>query len=643
MSDHDKDAAKSNFLATMSHEMRTPVQAVYGLLELIELEDINPRVREMTGIAKSSANALLEILDDVLDFAKMDADKLDLDDFEVPVRTLVRGTMEALSVKVQGRPVRLKDEIDEDVPVVIKGDPKRLRQILTNLCGNAIKFTAQGSVTVRVSRNCPHLSLKDDDIGLRFEVIDTGAGMDQETSAKLFQPFQQADSSTSRKYGGTGLGLSICKKLVEMMGGQIGVLSEKDKGSNFWFELPTSAVEGDRGASDLPDLTGLSILSVEDHPQGAREIVSSLRSMGALVESVPTAKEGRKLIEARPYDVAIIDQGLPDGEGLQLIRDMMDIRANTGFIMYTVHDDSGLQHSLQALGVAYLSKPASRKGLGEAVKDAAVKTHVLSSDSPRRLLIAEDTESVRDLIKRQLASLNVEADFVRNGAEALNALKKGEYGILFTDLHMPELDGYALVQTVRALEKADGDKDKRMPVIALTADIQMKHKNAYLAHGFDECLIKPVTLGHFRRLLVRWGLLEEGEAAQPEEKTQQVITTYEAGSAINEEAVIAQIGPMGRETVDMLVMFIRMTEPLFSDLKRAVKDGKAGDVSETAHSLKGAARSAGALKLGDMAESLQSESENDNAPSFEALVADMEAEFARVREEVKAMRSSLQA
>jgi len=228
----EADAAaemKANFLATMSHEIRTPMQSIYGLLELIGEEKPDIKINSMVDIAKTSASGLLEILDDILDFAKIDANKMQLDTFEVPVRTLVRGINEAMAVRVHGKNVQILDDIANEVPFVVIGDPKRLRQILMNLIGNALKFTTQGTVTARVI-TVPPPENSTSKIILRFEVVDTGIGMDQKTCDMLFQPFTQADSSTSRKFGGTGLGLSISKKLVGLMRGQIGVNSVEGEG-----------------------------------------------------------------------------------------------------------------------------------------------------------------------------------------------------------------------------------------------------------------------------------------------------------------------------------------------------------------------------------------------------------------------------
>lgn len=623
---------KSNFLATMSHEIRTPMQSIYGLLELIGEEKPPEKIQTMVVTAQNAACGLLEILDDILDIAKMDADKMELDPFEVPVRMLVRGTLEALVVKVHGVNIDLVDDIQSDVPFVILGDPKRLRQIIMNLTGNGIKFTDHGSVTVRVTTNVQHITPKDGELGLRFEIIDTGIGMSQDVCDKLFGSFTQADSSTSRKYGGTGLGLNISKKLVELMGGEIGVFSTEGTGSTFWFEIPTSEVSTDENTVELPDLTGISILSVEDHPQGAKEIKNSLQSMGAKVESCGTCEEARSLVEKIPFDIAICDQGLPDGLGLDLIRDITNLRPNMGLVMYTVRDDIGLSHTLQALGVTYLTKPASRAGLGEAVLNATSKVTKLSSDGPRRLLIAEDTASVRDILQRQLDNLGVEADFAVNGIEALQALKTGKYGILFSDLHMPEMDGYTLVKTIR---EDVSDQENRFPVIALTADVQMAQRDTYMSHGFDECLLKPVSLGQIRRLLIRWGLLdEEAKADTPvtvteTEQPENAEASDDKPPAVDKDAIRSQMGALDENAVEMMGMFAEMTEPLIADLITAKDAQSQAGLREHAHSLKGGARSACCNVLGDIASELQDESEN--AKFRPDLVDDIAAEFERVK------------
>ena len=618
---------KSNFLATMSHEIRTPMQTIYGLLELIAAEKPDENIASMVNTAQSASASLLEILDDILDVAKMDAGAMELDIFEVPVRLLVRGTLEALSVKVRGIHVQLIDDISTDVPFVVLGDPKRLRQVIMNLCGNALKFTHDGSVTVRVTTKAKQVKAPENGLVLRFEVIDTGIGIAPEVCKKLFSSFTQADNTTSRKYGGTGLGLSISKKLVELMNGEIGVESKEGKGSTFWFEIPTEEISTDEARVELPDLEGISVLSVEDHPQGAKEILTSLRAMGAEVEQCGSCAEGMALALQRRFDVAVIDQGLPDGLGLNLMREIIPIRPYTGMIMYTVRDDVGLAHSLHSLGAHYLTKPASRRGLGEAVKHAAHQ-HKGDIVENARLLVAEDTDSVRDIIRRQMEHLGSNATFVSNGKEALDALESGDFNLLITDLHMPELDGYEVVNCIRE-GKASVEED--FPVIALTADVQLTQRENYMSHGFDEYLLKPVTIGQLRGLLVRWHLLDVKGIREdaPKENVAAKVKT----SSIDQDGLLEQIGALDERTRDMMYMFVDMTAPVIDKINQVLKDGDGKQLSELGHSLKGAARSACCTKLGELAAHLQDHGNTHDDCS--KCVEDINAEFLRVKADIK--------
>lgn len=636
---------QASFLAMISHEIRTPMQAVYGILELIGEETQEQRILDLLSTAKTSASGLLEILDDVLDLAKMDAAKFDLDDFEVPVRMLAKGVIEGLSVKIRNKPVALRDEVASDVPFVIRGDPKRLRQILMNLVGNAIKFTAKGSVTIHITADTQHIDRTKHPEALRWEVIDTGIGIPAEACTRLFQPFVQAESGTQRKFGGTGLGLSICNKLAELMGGTIGVTSVEGKGSTFWFEIPVESISTEMSISDMPKLDNLSILTVEDHPLGAKEIVKTLTMMGASVERAATLAEGLAAIHSRPFDIVMADQGLPDGEGLTLLKEVARTRPSTGLIMYTARDDYGLQYTLRILGATYITKPASRRGLGEAIRSAAKEIEHSNPMNSTKLLIAEDTESVRDILRRQLEILKVDVVFASNGIEGVQALKDNKFGLIITDLHMPEMDGYALAEHVRTHEGKDGP---RQPMVVMTADVQLSQPGVFRAHGFDECLLKPASLGQLRRMLVRWGIIDEervSEGADPaagavsEPSLDRRAAQAVLGNSIDIEGLKRQMGAIDESAVEMMEMFVEMTESVVSDLKGAYVAKDLNKVHEVAHSLKGAARSASCMKLGDITSRIQdlAMSKSDVGD----LVTMAAEEFARVRQEVKLLRNSI--
>lgn len=640
---------KSNLLATMSHEIRTPMQAVFGFLEMIgEISKGQKNLTDMTDSAKGAASGLLEILDDVLDLAKLDASKMELDSFEVPVRTLARGVIEAISARSNIN-IKLIDEIADDVPFVIKGDPKRLRQVIMNFMTNAIKFTRQGSVTLKISTDTKILKdpveKADGYIALRFEVVDTGFGMSRETCDKLFTPFTQADNSTTRQFGGTGLGLSICKKLVGLMNGELGVVSEEGKGSTFWFEIPTIVVSTDISVSELPSLEGLAVMVVEDHPMAVKEIQNSLRSMGADVESCSTYKEGLELVKRRPFDIAVIDQGLPDGLGLDLMKEIAEIRPSTGLVMYTVRDDYGLQHSVHLMGATYLAKPASRIGLGEAVLGAAKKEAHRKVDKSKRILLAEDNESVRDILQHQFSMLGVEVKYVENGTAAIHAMQEEDFSILITDLHMPELDGYGLVHHIRREEEKNGAEKENFPVVVLTADVQMAQRHAYLSEGFDECLLKPVSIGQLRQLLIRWGIIDEDEAIAAMEAKAQAFRAEDGQNlsqnapqddlTIDLKAMEEQMGAVDVDSVEMLGLFADLTQPLIEEIRTAFDSGNAKALEEAAHSLKGSARSACCMVLGDIAGQLQDDAHD--LTKCQIHVEGIEAEFIRVKADIKTL------
>jgi two-component system sensor histidine kinase/response regulator len=592
---HNLSEMKSLFLATMSHEIRTPLQPIYGLLEIMSQQTDDPELLDTIGAARTSASQLLLILDDVLDLAKVDAGKMELDRFEVPLRTLIDGVVTTLGGKAREKNIRLEYTTSNDVPAVVQGDPKRLRQVLLNLTSNALKFTSTGSVQIRVSATpLPG----DRNTLIRFEVIDTGVGLSSEQQVELFNPFHQADRALSRKLGGTGLGLSICARLVELFGGHIGVESTLGKGSTFWFTLPTQAVTTDIAiaSQQTPDLSGLLILSVEDHPQGAKSIQLSLESMGATVDSVGTSEEAIHHLTQQRYDIAIVDQGLPDGDGLALMRAAAKQNAGLGLILYTVFDTPEIQQSLKTIGGRYLSKPASRLGLGQTIAEIALKVHYNPAAS-RRVLFIEDTPSIRDVLQRQLKFLDfTDYDMCESGAEAFELLEKNTYGLIICDLHMPDMDGFEVVRRILAAPAlAD------TPVIALTADVTVSQGRLYSKHGFREYLLKPISVDQLRRVLVRWGILMSGKPAEKPQPQQQLPSLKH----LNLSALQQHYGRLDDEVLRSLQLFVRLSGAMLSELRRGVTEQNTYIVRSVAHSLKGSALIAQCLALANLAGDLQ--------------------------------------
>lgn len=649
----DTASSSNTFLTTMSHEIRSPMQAVFGMMELIGAEtskhtDIPSRkISPMIETAKSSASNVLEILDDVLDLAKMNADMFDLDHYEIPLRTLVSGITEALQVKTIDTNVELKQEIDESVPAVVKGDPKRLRQVLMNLCSNALKFTKEGSVTVRIDNLSKNPDAKH--VILRFEVIDTGIGIDPQTQKKLFRPFVQADSTTSRKYGGTGLGLSITNKLVEMMGGQIGIESEEGKGSCFWFEIPTSSVpigsENDPESTLQRDLLdGIKILSVEDHPSASKEIKNSLESVGCAVTSVANLTEARKALANKAFDASIIDQGLPDGLGVDLIREIAQAYPSMELIMYTARQDKGLEYTLKTLGATYLSKPASRQGLISTIKSLVKIDHEPSINGTGKVLLVDDTPAVAEVFRQQFKNLNVSADFASSGKDALDKMKQSDYDMIITDFHMPEMDGVELATKVRS-GKLGLKTSSNTPIIALSADISIAQKESHPDIDFQECLLKPVTLAQLSHLFFRWGILnanpkdkKKSTKATKSEVREKPVKSQGAQSGdilhIDFDALKERVGAADKDAKHILTTFIKMTTPRVEELQTAYDNRDIQKISDLAHSLKGAALSACAPKLAELGESLQAINENTYPNAF-PLLREIETEINEIQKTVE--------
>src|SRR6266480_906339 len=600
--------ARSAFLANMSHEIHTPMNAVLGFVELILDTELTTEQRRALELVRSSSEALLMILNDILDYSKIEAEHLELEAIPFDISKVVHATASLLAVRAREKHLELLAEVDAGVPRAVRGDPTRLRQVLMNLIGNAIKFTEQGEVVVSVTTALA----ADDVVQLRFAIRDTGIGIAPEHLGSVFREFTQADSTMTRRYGGTGLGLAISQRLVRLMGGEITVTSEVGRGSEFSFTLPFAAEVAAPRAAGLATLGGRRMLIVDDNQTNRRILRDMLATEGIKVDEASTAGEGLEAIreaakKRAPYDLAILDVQMPDMDGFQLATAVRADRglARTRLLMLTSAGQRGDGERCRELGIrGYLTKPMSRADLLEALgtvlagpsEDAGtpevVTRHTIAeSRKSLRVLLAEDNLVNQQVAVAMLVKRGHEVHVSSNGREALEAVQARDYDVVLMDIQMPEMDGFEAAQAIRGLPKG-----KDLPIIGLTAHALSGERERCLSHGMTEYLAKPFKAHELFALV-------EG-TAEPKRPAPQPLT---AAPPVDLEGFRATLREAGAESAlySIIDTFVRQAPDRLAALAGAVASGTGTEIAKAAHVYRGAAATIGARELAELLERVE--------------------------------------
>jgi PAS domain S-box-containing protein len=616
---------KSEFLASMSHEVRTPLNGVIGMTELLLDTKLTEEQREYTRMLRDSGEALLDIVNDILDLSKIEAGKIELESATFDLRETIEDVCDLLAKRAHDKGLELTLAIGEDVPFAVQGDKARLRQVVVNLISNAVKFTSEGEVRVAVSAT-PQ--------GVRVEVTDTGIGIDGARIAQLFEPFSQADRSTTRRFGGTGLGLTISKQLVELMGGDIGATGTRGEGSTFWFSVPLVQRPGVSRASDrlgpVAEMKGTRILIVDDNATNREVLTAHARAWELRADTAADADGALTLMrravkDEDAYAIAVVDFHMPGMDGAELARAIMadDAMADTALIMV-----SSAGHPLggetASLFTAQIRKPVRRSRLHEAITRALngdgaadeVADRTLAHQRPKpegaRLLVAEDNEVNQMVVARMLEKQGFRPVVVADGQKALAALEAEHFDAVLMDCHMPEMDGY---EATRRLRRREGD-DRHTPVIAMTASAMEGDRQMCIAAGMDDYITKPLEPDYVLSVLARWvGEANGAQAVFDPAKLDDIRTRLDA-------SVVTDIARLFLADAPKRITAIRSAD-----------DAEA--LRATAHALRGGAGTVGAVRMAELSAKLEELAIAGTTDGAQPLIEELEEAFRTTKQDIE--------
>jgi PAS domain S-box-containing protein len=633
---------KSQFVANVSHEIRTPMNGIIGMVGLLLDTRLGQAQREYAETVRSSAESLLAVINNILDFSKIEAGKMSLEILGFNVGDTVEEVAELLAERAQSKGLELVCDILPTLPHTLLGDPGRIRQILTNLIDNAVKFTAHGEIVVRVRL----IELEETNAQLHISITDTGIGISHESQLRLFQAFSQADGSTTRKYGGTGLGLAISKQLAEMMGGDIGVISEPGSGSTFWF---TTRVQK-QNASHVPvpaanSFHDIPVLLVSGNAALRECVTRQLRAWHMRADSAVHAMEAlAKLRDAKnpPYQVALIDNRMTeDGLALAQAIHLDPALKNTKLVLLTDMAQRYTAQDLMLNGIsAQATKPlkltrlstalATALGLSPQVTAASATPGLQFATLPVRVLVAEDNVVNQKVVIYMLRKLGIRADVAANGLEAIDALQRQPYDLILMDCQMPEMDGFEASIEIRHHELM-GKQAQRTPIVGMSANARLEDRERAMSGGMDDYLIKPLKIEDLEATLKRWvpDFSERYSAAQEE----MTLETQRATSGINPPIDRQKVANMFRHDAaaqhELLTLYLSSTQSLIEQLASACERRDHAQAAARAHEIKGASAYIGAHEIREITRTLELGAKADDWEKVQECLDELEPAFIR--------------